>query len=141
MTFRKSERNWVIGVIRCRYQGPVWVAWMADVLKVIGLMSGTSLDGIDAAILDTDGEAVALPGPALTLSYDAGTRAVLRAALEAALHTPQEGPVPAEITNAERLLTDAHGAAVFARLEKCELRPRNIALLRFYRPTGVHSPP
>ncbi|MDE2350243.1 MAG: anhydro-N-acetylmuramic acid kinase, partial [Alphaproteobacteria bacterium] len=49
---------------------------MAEVLKVIGLMSGTSLDGVDAALLETDGEAVAIPGPALTVRYDGETRAL-----------------------------------------------------------------
>ena len=39
---------------------------MAEILKVIGLMSGTSLDGVDAALLETDGEDVARPGPGLT---------------------------------------------------------------------------
>ena len=34
--------------------------------KVIGLMSGTSLDGVDAALLETDGEDVGRPGPGLT---------------------------------------------------------------------------
>src|SRR6266700_292530 len=140
MTLRKSERSWVIGVIRCRNKGPVWVAWMADVLKVIGLMSGTSLDGVDAAILDTDGEGVAVPGPALTRPYDAWTRAMLRAALEAALHTPPDGPVSADIAKAERLLTDAHGAAVLALLEKAALKPGDIALLGFHGQTVLHRP-
>ena len=53
---------------------------MAEILKVIGLMSGTSLDGIDAALLETDGEDIAVPGPGLTVPYDAETRALLRAA-------------------------------------------------------------
>ena len=36
---------------------------MAEISKVIGLMSGTSLDGVDAALLETDGEdMVAAPG-------------------------------------------------------------------------------
>ena len=54
---------------------------MAEIKKVIGLMSGTSLDGVDAAMIETDGEAVARPGPGLTIAYDTKTRALLRAAL------------------------------------------------------------
>ena len=39
-------------------------------LRVIGLMSGTSLDGVDAAWLETDGERIGELGPRLTIQYD-----------------------------------------------------------------------
>ena len=57
---------------------------MTGIQKVIGLMSGTSLDGVDAALLETDGETVARPGANLTIPYDKDTRAQLRAALDLA---------------------------------------------------------
>ena len=41
-------------------------------LRTIGLMSGTSLDGVDAAWLETDGERIGAFGPTLTLPYDDG---------------------------------------------------------------------
>ena len=55
---------------------------MAAIQKVIGLMSGTSLDGVDAALLETDGLSAVRPGPGLTVAYSAATRALLRAALD-----------------------------------------------------------
>ena len=53
-------------------------------LKTIGLMSGTSLDGVDAAWVETDGERIGGFGPRLTLPYGATLRADLRALLDRA---------------------------------------------------------
>jgi anhydro-N-acetylmuramic acid kinase len=50
-------------------------------MRALGLMSGTSLDGVDLAVLDTDGETIAGFGPTGFRPYAAEERAVLRAAL------------------------------------------------------------
>ena len=103
-------------------------------------MSGTSLDGIDAALLETDGEAVAVPGPALTLPYDAGTRAVLRAAIEEARGLGEASPMPDSIRAAETRATAAHAEAVLALLAEAGLEPRDVALIGFHGQTILHRP-
>jgi anhydro-N-acetylmuramic acid kinase len=113
---------------------------MTGVQKVIGLMSGTSLDGVDAALLETDGEEVARPGPGLTLPYSAQTRALLRSSLDEARAVAQGSPVPQSIREAERLLTEAHAEAVTALLQKAGLAAGQVALLGFHGQTILHRP-
>jgi anhydro-N-acetylmuramic acid kinase len=113
---------------------------MAEILKAIGLMSGTSLDGIDAALLETDGEGTAVPGVALTLPYDAATRAMLRQALDDAVGVARGGPVPYSIREAERVSTEAHANAVFALLEKARLQPADVSLIGYHGQTILHRP-
>ena len=111
---------------------------MADVLKVIGMMSGTSLDGVDAAILETDGETVARPGQALTVPYGADVRAKLVAALEAARGVGPDAVVPPAIEAAERMLTQAHADAVGRLLGEAGLVPKDIAYLGFHEIGRAH---
>jgi len=70
--------------------------------SAIGLMSGTSLDGIDVAMIETDGRERVSPGPALTLPYPPDFRERLRSILGGI------GPVAA----IEVELTGLHGDAV-----------------------------
>jgi len=98
--------------------------------RTIGLMSGTSLDGVDAAWLETDGETVTAFGPTLTIPYDAALRRDLRAILEIA-HGLAQGD--ARLTSAEARLTEYHIQAVKA-LE----RPADV--IGFHGQTILHQP-
>ena len=112
---------------------------MAEVQKVIGLMSGTSLDGVDAALLETDGADVAVPGPALTVPYGGKIRALLKTALREAAGA-EGGALPASIRDAERELTQAHTEAVKALLAKAGLSAGEVGLIGFHGQTILHRP-
>lgn len=109
-------------------------------MAALGLMSGTSLDGIDGALLETDGEDVIVPGPSLAVPYDAETRAVLRASLDEAVRVAKGAPVPYAIRDAERRLTAAHAEAVRALLKKAGLQQREVSLIGFHGQTILHRP-
>lgn len=99
-------------------------------MLALGLMSGTSLDGIDAALVETDGETVTATGAALTVAYDDGLRAGLRGVLGGV------GPV-AEI---ERRLTEAHAQVVGQLLEKAGIAAAAIDVIGFHGHTILHRP-
>ena len=113
---------------------------MSRLFKAIGLMSGTSLDGVDGALLTTDGEMVAEPGLALTFPYGAETRAKLHAALVAARSLTRGLPVPPEIDAAERVLTEAHVDLVAHLLAQAQLEPSDVDYIGFHGQTVLHRP-
>lgn len=93
-------------------------------------MSGTSLDGIDAALLKSDGQKLLAFGPRLTLDYDDGFREELRAILGG------KGPVDA----VERALTLRHAEAVGQLIAQAGLDRSEVALLGFHGHTIFHAP-
>jgi len=105
-------------------------------LRVIGLMSGTSMDGIDAAYLETDGEGHLWQGPAVTLPYGADFRARLGGFVETA---PDRGVLPSE-AKIESELTDLHAVAVDRLLQVMALPPANLDLIGFHGQTIWHRP-
>ena len=106
----------------------------------IGLMSGTSLDGIDVALLRTDGEAVVERGPSMGRPYDAAFRRRLQDALEAAKAIGERMERPGDLADIERELTLRHGEAVRAFLAENALKPADIDVVGFHGQTVLHRP-
>jgi anhydro-N-acetylmuramic acid kinase len=99
-------------------------------LRAIGLMSGTSLDGVDAAWIETDGRRVARFGPSLTLPYDDLLRSDLRRILDLAPALQPDDPF---LTDVVRRLTQRHIEAVAAIGEPADI-------IGFHGQTILHQP-
>jgi anhydro-N-acetylmuramic acid kinase len=98
--------------------------------RAIGLMSGTSLDGVDAAWLETDGHTIAAFGPSLTIPYDAELKRDLRHILD---HAPALPADDAGLLRATERLTEYHVQAV-------EAVGRPADLIGFHGQTILHQP-
>lgn len=98
--------------------------------KTIGLMSGTSLDGVDAALVTTDGVSVDNTGESLTLPYPADFREALRKLLAG----------DGDVVSIEKELTEYHAKAVKQLLAKAGLQASDIDLIGFHGQTILHRP-
>lgn len=107
------------------------------VLTAIGTMSGTSLDGIDLAILKTDGENVIERGAAHFVPYSRDLKIFVRRAIKAALEG-RDGA--ADIGKASGEVTQAHAIAVAELLEKARLKRTAIDVIGFHGQTILHRP-
>jgi anhydro-N-acetylmuramic acid kinase len=100
----------------------------------IGVISGTSMDGIDAALIVSDGATRVEPGPAATFPYPERVAAALRAVVA----DPAEAEKPQPDLGRE--VTDAHVAAVEAFLTRFAVRRECVALVGMHGQTILHRP-
>jgi anhydro-N-acetylmuramic acid kinase len=112
---------------------------MSRPVKAIGLMSGTSLDGVDVALIETDGESVTAFGPGRTYAYSQADRALLTRALEEAKPLTDRNARPGALAEAERVVTERHVEALAAFLAEFP-EHRDVAAVGFHGQTVLHRP-
>ncbi len=96
-------------------------------------MSGTSVDGVDVALIETDGERIASFGGSLTVPYPDEVRRTIRAAFGA--------EQPSDATRAaERAVTDAHVAAAQRWSSESGIALSSLDLVGFHGQTITHRP-
>ena len=102
-------------------------------MRALGLMSGTSVDGVDVALIETDGERIASFGPTLTVPYPDEVRRLIRAAFGA--EKPSEAT-----TAAERAVTQTHVAATKLWAATHGVALSSLDVVGFHGQTITHRP-
>jgi anhydro-N-acetylmuramic acid kinase len=111
---------------------------VSKLLRAVGLMSGTSMDGIDVALIETDGDDAVQRGPSVTFAYDAAFRGRLAVAIEAARGLSDRDARPGCLGDVERDLTARHATAVEQFLAGQRMAPSDIDVVGFHGQTVLH---
>lgn len=110
------------------------------ILTALGLMSGTSLDGVDVALIETDGRRIKALGPSGYRPYSEPERGLLRRALFEAINLPERNARPGILREAERAVTAAHAEAVAAFIAQNRITCEDIDIVGFHGQTVLHRP-
>ncbi len=113
---------------------------LARPMTALGFMSGTSMDGIDAAIIETDGEVIKRFGPTCASTFKPEQRNLLMRAIEAARHLTDRNARPGVLAEAEEFITQAHSDVAIDLMRREDLRPDDIDVIGFHGQTVFHKP-
>jgi len=98
------------------------------------------MDGIDVALIETDGLSQSLMGPTSFMPYRDADRALLRDALADAVHLQMRERRSAVLAAAEGMVTDRHGEAVERFLTETQIARDTIDIVGFHGQTVIHRP-
>jgi anhydro-N-acetylmuramic acid kinase len=108
-------------------------------MRVLGFMTGTSLDAVDMAVLETDGETIQAFGPAGERKLTDETRDIMLAATYEALRWPRGAAQPAVFAEAARLVAEEHLAAAEGFLAAHGLKWSDFDLIGMHGQTVLHE--
>jgi anhydro-N-acetylmuramic acid kinase len=110
-------------------------------MRVLGFMTGTSLDAVDMAVIETDGEELLELGPAGEKKLDPAVRTLLEAAIADALKLNEGDPTPASFAAAAAGVAAEHIAAAEAFMFDEQLLPQDLTVIGLQGQTVLHAPP
>lgn len=108
---------------------------MTEIYRAVGVISGTSMDGIDVALIDTDGDMQVQPGGGATYPYPDHVRTALLGLIS--------DPVRAEtadVPHLEAAVTKAHGDAIERFLREHDIPANTLDLIGLHGQTVFHAP-
>jgi anhydro-N-acetylmuramic acid kinase len=103
-------------------------------------MSGTSMDGVDVALIESDGERIERLGPAGYRAYTREERNLLRTALVEAVGMTDRNARSPILAEAEKSITAAHVEAVEAFLAENKIERSRVEIVGFHGQTVLHRP-
>lgn len=104
-------------------------------VKAIGVISGTSMDGIDVSIVETDGDTIVNPGPGRTFSYPDDLRRRLQDLIAEPARAQSE-----PLEDLDQAVTKAHVAAIRRFMGEAGIVPHEVSLIGFHGQTVYHRP-
>jgi anhydro-N-acetylmuramic acid kinase len=104
-------------------------------------MTGTSLDAVDMAIVETDGEEITGLGPAGEKKLDAAVRSLVERAIADALRLKAGDPTPASFAPAAAAIAAEHVAAGEAFMRQHAILPQDLDVIGLQGQTVLHAPP
>jgi anhydro-N-acetylmuramic acid kinase len=106
----------------------------------IGLMSGTSCDGVDAALIETDGEKVFSRGPSCFVPYELSEQKKIKNIMKEVAQTSSKAEQLAQAALVEELVRERHVQAIEKILKEGSKAASDIDIVGFHGQTLFHDP-
>lgn len=110
-------------------------------LRVLGFMTGTSLDAVDMAVIETDGHDILAFGPAGEMKLDGETRAIIEDAIDDAFDWERDEEEPDSFEDARMAVADAHLAAALGFMAVNGVKTSGLDLVGVHGQTVLHEAP